>query len=895
MDTEEVEIREFDFENMLDSCVWVVVGGPGSGKCLSFGTPVLMFNMTTREVQDINVGDKVMGPNGSIKTVTRLFRGKGSMYNFTEKGRKSTNRDKVTYGLTGNHTLSLVYKSKPFIYNDEKVQRFRVQYFESYIDEENLKKVKSRSKTFSYVRRSKQDARKEAEQFLSSLPEQDPEYQVTIEDYIKLSKKFKHNLNAYKTGVECPEQRVDLDPYMLGLWLGDGSSEKPIIYNVDPEVLSYLEEYANVQGLNVKKGTAHPCAYIFSGNGTVGGNCFLNALCKYNLLQNKHIPHEYIYNSRKVRLDVLAGLLDTDGYYDHYNFEIVQKNETLANDIVFLARSLGFNATIRECTKGCIWKGVMRKGKYQRIYISGDVDEIPCKISRKKSDERNGKKDVLHYAFDISYRGIEDYYGFETDGDHLFLLGDFTVTHNCLGKDTPVLLHSGLVKKVQDIRVGDQLMGDDNTPRNVLALGSGQDTLYKVESLYNMDSFVANGDHILCLKHEDPSKGNDVFEKSIKEYLDMNTPLSLYKTGARFGTETISEEDLEDLANLLIIDANLGDNLFRLKKIGACTYETRKSFINKLARFVDDISLYHSIKLASNIYYPTIKFIAESIGLNATYDLTSVRIFGLVQIVNKYVDCCRYQFKITKLDKGNYYGFQIDGNGRFLLGDFTVTHNTTFIENLVYYNRHKYPVAKACTGSDDVYRKLCKIFPPLNVSNEYDVKEIETLITRQRARLMENHHHPHNYCINIIDDVAADKTIFKSKAFKGLFKYGPQHWDMVTIVSSQCALDLPPELRKCPSYIALFQETNPVERKKLYNSFGGICGTEKDFGYILDQITGDYTCLIIDNRSQSKNKSDKLFYYKTRVLPTSGWKFGCDEYLAHAQERYNPDYTEKIS
>ncbi|KAJ2393117.1 eukaryotic translation initiation factor 5B [Coemansia sp. RSA 2611] len=76
-------------------------------------------------------------------------------------------------------------------------------------------------------------------------------------------------------------------------------------------------------------------------------------------------------------------------------------------------------------------------------------------------------------------------------------------TGKCWGRDTPILMHDGTVRMVQDVREGDVLMGDDNTPR-VVQPGSviqGSGTLYRIEpaSDSGADAFVCNGDHVLVL------------------------------------------------------------------------------------------------------------------------------------------------------------------------------------------------------------------------------------------------------------------------------------------------------------------------------------------------------------------------------------------------------------
>ena len=152
-----------------------------------------------------------------------------------------------------------------------------------------------------------------------------------------------------------------------------------------------------------------------------------------NLLKNKHIPEIYKVNDRKVQLEILAGIIDTDGYYSKLGkyYEITQKNKTLSDDILFITRSLGFTAYQKECKKSCEYKGEKKEGTYYKITISGnDLDEIPVKIDRKKAEKRLQKKDTSVSGIQIVPRGHGDYYGFELDGNHRYLLGSFTVTHN---------------------------------------------------------------------------------------------------------------------------------------------------------------------------------------------------------------------------------------------------------------------------------------------------------------------------------------------------------------------------------------------------------------------------------------------------------------------------------
>ena len=185
---------------------------------------------------------------------------------------------------------------------------------------------------------------------------------MTVRDLLALPKMRRQDYKAYRTAVDFCSQRIDLDPYVLGARLG----------------------------------------------------------------ARKRIPQEYKANSRDVRLAVLAGLLDTDGYLDQKQqcYEITQKGEELATDIVFLARSLGFAAS-------CTYLGKKRTGTYHVVHISGDgLHDIPVKLTWKKAAYCKRRTDCLRYGFDIEPLGRGDYYGFELDGNHRYVLGDLTVTHN---------------------------------------------------------------------------------------------------------------------------------------------------------------------------------------------------------------------------------------------------------------------------------------------------------------------------------------------------------------------------------------------------------------------------------------------------------------------------------
>jgi hypothetical protein len=105
----------------------------------------------------------------------------------------------------------------------------------------------------------------------------------------------------------------------------------------------------------------------------------------------------------------------------------LRKFAHLADDIAYLARSLGFAAYVKSTMKSC---NGGPKAEYFRMHIAGNLEDVPCKVARKKPAARKGNVSTLVSAITVEPIGEGEYFGFEIDGDHLFMLGDFTVTHN---------------------------------------------------------------------------------------------------------------------------------------------------------------------------------------------------------------------------------------------------------------------------------------------------------------------------------------------------------------------------------------------------------------------------------------------------------------------------------
>lgn len=393
-------------------------GPPGCGKCLAKDTPIIMFDGSIRMVQDIKLGEKIMGDDSKPRNILSLARGQEMMYKIKQSFGYSD------YVVNESHILSLKMSAAKIL----KMKRNKVM--ASYFDTNKLKYI---NKYYNPDDNGGIELTKKiAREYLNSL-NIDNNVDIEIKKYLELPKFIRDKLKGYRVGVEFNEKQVELDPYFLGLWLGDGSSDRPEITTIDKEIVDYLKNEFDDCDINGKISAPIRLSIVTRRKGHHYSNKVLNFLRDYNLLKNKHIPNNYKINSRENRLKLLAGLIDTDGYYKGGCYYITQKNNTLSEDIVFLSRSLGFRTTMTKVNKSCMYKNEKKEGIYNSITITGtNIHEIPCLLERKKAPKTMPNKNQLCGSIEVIKMDIGDYYGFEIDGNRRFLLGDFTVTHNTI-------------------------------------------------------------------------------------------------------------------------------------------------------------------------------------------------------------------------------------------------------------------------------------------------------------------------------------------------------------------------------------------------------------------------------------------------------------------------------
>jgi hypothetical protein len=282
--------------------------------------------------------------------------------------------------------------------------------------------------------------------------------------------------------IELPEAKLPVDPYLLGVWLGDGSTSQAVVSAHADDAPHYVAAFfaaGHRAEVKIDKGdtvrivvdlrerlTTH-CqrghAFAEVGQASNGGckecsrqsyhwrkagtpppelpmfaGTFSSRLHALGVHGNKHIPNRYLRASKTQRIALLQGLMDTDGTFDRRaaRVEYTTVLPELATGFCELARTLGFKPTMTQKRTSWTYKGLRKEGRAFRISFPVDGAINPFRIPRKAGG-------VVFTKTDVGFRQIVAVSPVESrpvrcirvsNDSHLFLAGDGMVpTHNTMG------------------------------------------------------------------------------------------------------------------------------------------------------------------------------------------------------------------------------------------------------------------------------------------------------------------------------------------------------------------------------------------------------------------------------------------------------------------------------
>lgn len=207
------------------------------------------------------------------------------------------------------------------------------------------------------------------------------------------------------------------------------------------------------------------------------------------------------------------------------------------------------------------------------------------------------------------------------------------------------------------------------------------------------------------------------------------------------------------------------------------------------------------------------------------------------------------------------------------------TGKSVLIKHLLYAKQNLIPTGLVISGSEDSNKFYSKLFPDLFIYDQFNLNIITKLKTRQK---IAKEYLNNSWAVFVMDDCMDDVKIFTEPLMIGLFK-NSRHWNLLSIFANQYVFDFKPTIRTNIDGVFIFREPNQANRKKIYENFASIIPTYKLFCDIMDLITGNFTCLYIDNQSQSNVWTDCVYYFKAQEIPD--FTFGCLDYQLFAKTR----------
>lgn len=301
-----------------------------------------------------------------------------------------------------------------------------------------------------------------------------------VNDYLSRRKDNKGNIYKYKIPMQQPveyeEKELLVKPYTLGMWLGDGTSSSSDITVGEQDLENTVENLTN-DGYNVsiRKDASkfdsnvytlilkNPKRDIYCERGHKKEdfwnyenkkcrecdrirhsnkeelentnpkyyNSVMQQLREINVLNNKHIPIEYLQSSIEQRYELLRGLMDSDGYVDELGYcEFSQKNKVLVDNVSELLSSLGIKHSVKD--KKDIVNG--KEFNSYRISFYADKNNSCFKLDRKHNrlkgnvSKRRNQKSIVDIK---KVKTVETQCISVDNEEHLYLAGNrMTVTHN---------------------------------------------------------------------------------------------------------------------------------------------------------------------------------------------------------------------------------------------------------------------------------------------------------------------------------------------------------------------------------------------------------------------------------------------------------------------------------
>ena len=224
------------------------------------------------------------------------------------------------------------------------------------------------------------------------------------------------------------------------------------------------------------------------------------------------------------------------------------------------------------------------------------------------------------------------------------------------------------------------------------------------------------------------------------------------------------------------------------------------------------------------------------------------------------------------------------------------TGKSFLVRDLLYYHQ-EIPIGTVISGTEAGNGFYGSHVPKLFIHDEYNTAIVENVLKRQKLVIKQIKKENTAYgrsnidgrAFVILDDCLWDNGWAKDKMMRLLFMNG-RHWKIMTVITMQYPLGVPPNLRTNIDYVFILREPYLTNRKRIYENYAGMFPTFESFCQVMDQCTENYECLVIDNNSKSNKLEDQIFWYKAE--PHDNFKLGSKEFWEISKDLNSDDEDE---
>lgn len=229
--------------------------------------------------------------------------------------------------------------------------------------------------------------------------------------------------------------------------------------------------------------------------------------------------------------------------------------------------------------------------------------------------------------------------------------------------------------------------------------------------------------------------------------------------------------------------------------------------------------------------------------------------------------------------------FYTNGGNKITVIGRPGTGKSFLITSLIYEKRHCFPSAMIMSGTEDSNNHFSRYFPSTFIHDGLDLNVLSNYIQRQKhAKRIDP---VGSWSVLLLDDCLDDPKMFNRPVIQGIYKNG-RHWNMFLITALQYCMDIKPTIRTNVDGVFILREPVLRNRKSIYDNYASIIPSFQLFCNLMDHITSDFTALYINNRAQSNNWQDCVFWYKAQPVPTN-WRFGSPWYWQFHSDRFDHD------